>query len=166
MAKQDAYFVFQYSGDADKGQAVWNWIFKDGGVKQYPGFRATLYDADGNVVVDKAFTGNDLRSKKTGAAGAKAMVAALEAVFASKPVEPEPVPEEEGGDTDGDYKVRLNESLTTKQVNKILDAIDKNDGYCPCQPKGEGTKCHCEDFVKEKKAGEPCICKIYVKQKK
>jgi hypothetical protein len=165
MAKQDAYFVFQYSGDRDKGQAVWDWIFKDGGVKQYPGFRATLYDASGNVVVDKATTGNDLRSKKTGAAGAKAMAAALEAVFASKPAGPEPVPEGEG-DAGGDYKVRLNESLTTKQVNKILDAIDKNDGYCPCQPKGEGTKCHCDDFVKKKKVGEPCICKIYVKQKK
>lgn len=165
MAKQDAYFVFQYSGDKDKGQSVWNWIFKDGGVKQYPGFRITLYGADGKPVVDKATTGNDLRSKKTGAAGAKKMIAALDAVLAKKPVEPEPIPEKEDESSD-DYKVRLNESLTTKQVNKILDAIDKNDGYCPCQPRGEGTKCHCKDFIKEKKIGEPCICKIYVKQKK
>lgn len=165
MAKQDVYFVFQYSGDKDKGQTVWNWIFKDGGVKQYPGFRITLYGADGKPVVDKATTGNDLRSKKTGAAGAKKMIAALDAVLAKKPVEPEPIPEKEDESSD-DYKVRLNESLTTKQVNKILDAIDKNDGYCPCQPRGEGTKCHCKDFIKEKKIGEPCICKIYVKQKK
>ena len=74
--------------------------------------------------------------------------------------EPEPIPEPEK-----EYVTRLNESLTTKQVNKILDAIDKNDGYCPCQPKGDGTKCHCEDYIKNKKIGEPCICKIYVKQK-
>lgn len=165
MAKQNAYFVFQYSGDKDKGQTVWNWIFKDGGVKQYPGFRITLYGTDGKLVVDKATTGNDLRSKKTGTAGAKKMIAALDAVFAKKPAEPEPIPEKEDESSD-DYKVRLNELLTTKQVNKILDAIDKNDGYCPCQPKGVGTKCHCEDFIKEKKIGETCICKIYVKQKK
>lgn len=64
------------------------------------------------------------------------------------------------------YKVRLNEKLTTAQVNKVLDAIDANNGYCPCQPKGKGTKCHCDDFKKNKKTGEPCICSIYVKQDK
>ena len=165
MAKQDAYFVFQYSGDKDKGAALHDWIFKKGGLKQYPGFRVTLYKADGKIAVDKAITGNDLRKSKTGATGAKNMVAALDAVFAKKPAEPEPTPEKED-EVSSDYKVRLNEKLTTAQVNKILDAIDKNEGYCPCQPRGEGTKCHCEDFIKEKKIGEPCICKIYVKMKK
>ena len=65
-----------------------------------------------------------------------------------------------------EYAVRLNEKLTVAKVNKVLDAIDKNDGYCPCQPKGEGTKCHCEDFVQNKGLGEPCVCKIYVKKAK
>lgn len=90
------------------------------------------------------------------------MVAALDAVFANKPAEPEPIPEKED-ESGNDYKVRLNEKLTTAQVNKILDAIDKNEGYCPCQPKSEGSKCHCKDFKENKKIGEPCICNIYVK---
>ena len=166
MAKQDAYFVFQYSGDKDKGDALHDWIFTKGGLKQYPGFRITLYDANGKIVVDKAITGNDLRKQKTGATGSKNMVAAIDAVFAKKPsVDPEPTPKPIPRPEET-YVTRLNESLTTKQVNKILDAIDKNDGYCPCQPKGQGTKCHCEDYTKNKKIGEPCICKIYVKRAK
>lgn len=167
MAKQDAYFVFQYSGDKDKGATLHDWLFKKGGLKQYPGFRITLYDAKGKIVVDKAITGNDLRGKKTGAAGAKNMIATMDAVFAKKPsVDPEPTPEPTPEpEPEEAYVTRLNESLTTKQVNKVLDAIDKNDGHCPCQPAGEGTKCHCEDYIKNKKLGQPCICKIYVKQK-
>lgn len=165
MAKQDAYFVFQYSGDKDKGATLHDWIFKKGGVKQYPGFRITRYDASGNEELDFVFTGNELRSSKTGETGAKAMVAKLDEVFATKPEQkedesdPTPIPPES-------YKIRLNESLTVKKVNAILDAIDKNDGYCPCQPKGAGTKCHCEDFIKNKKIGEACICRIYIKQAK
>lgn len=163
MAKHDAYFVFQYSGDKDKGATLHDWIFKKGGLKQYPGFRITLYDAKGKVRTDYACSGNDLRKSKTGAAGAKNMIDRINTVFAngSEPA-PEPTPEPDPEDA---YVTRLNESLTTKQVNKILDAIDKNDGHCPCQPAGEGTKCHCEDYIKNKKIGEPCICKIYVKQK-
>ena len=65
-----------------------------------------------------------------------------------------------------DFKIRLNEKLTVAKINKVLDAIDKNEGYCPCQFKTEETKCHCKDFIENKKIGEPCICKIYVKQKK
>lgn len=78
---------------------------------------------------------------------------------------PAPAPEPTPSDK---YKIRLNEKVTTEQVNKVLDAIDDNGGYCPCQPKsvGDATKCHCVDFLQNKKIGEPCICKIYVKQKK
>ena len=62
-------------------------------------------------------------------------------------------------------KVRLNEKLTVKKVNAILDAIEKNGGYCPCQAgQTEDTKCHCKDFKENKKIGEPCICKIFVKR--
>ena len=49
-------------------------------------------------------------------------------------------------------------------INLALDALDANDGYCPCQIQSEDTKCHCKDFLENKKIGEPCICKIYVKQ--
>ena len=167
LKKQDAYFVFQYSGDKDKGKTVQDWIYAKGGLKHFPGFRITLYDAKGKIVVDKAIEGNDLRRDKTGATGAKNMIATIDAIFAKKPsVDPEPTPEPGPEPEPEDaYVTRLNESLTTKQVNKVLDAIDKNDGHCPCQPPGEGTKCHCEDYIKNKKIGEPCICKIYVKQK-
>ena len=73
--------------------------------------------------------------------------------------EPTPAPSE-------DFTVRLNEKLTVAQVNKVLDAIDQNDGYCPCQPKSEDSKCSCKDFRETKKIGEPCICNIFVKQPK
>lgn len=66
MVKQDAYFVFQYSGDKDKGAVLHDWIFKKGGVKQYPGFRITRYDASGNEELNFVFTGNELRASKTG----------------------------------------------------------------------------------------------------
>ena len=65
------------------------------------------------------------------------------------------------------YKIRFNPKTTVKTINKTLDAIDNNDGYCPCQgEKKPSTKCHCADFKKNKKVGEPCICGIYVKQAK
>lgn len=165
MAKQDAYFVFQYSGDKDKGKTLHDWIYSKTGLKYYPGFRVTLYDAKGKVVFDKAIEGNVLRINKTGASGAKVMTDTLDKYFKNKPAQTEPTPEPAQESTE-EYKVRLNESLTTAQINKVLDAIDKADGYCPCQPKDKDTKCHCVDFVKNKKIGEPCICKIYVKQKK
>ena len=65
-----------------------------------------------------------------------------------------------------DYVVRLNEQLTVAQINKVLDAMDKNNGYCPCQIQSKDTKCHCKDFRENKKSGEPCICKIYIKKEK
>jgi len=163
MKTSDAYFVFQYSGDKDKGKMLYDWIFVKGGMKRFPGFRITLYDATGKAVVNKSFTGDMLRNGKTGAAGAKAMGETLKKIFAKKPssITPTPMPDTEA------YKVRFNEKLTTKQVNAILDSIDKNGGYCPCQAgKDADTKCHCKDFKQNKKIGEPCICKIYVKQKK
>ena len=163
METSDAYFVFQYSGDSDKGQTVQDWIYKGTGLKPFPGFRITYYNEKGKIVVDKIVDGTTLRNKKTKTDGAKAMVAAIKKVLAKKPSEEQP-PSDPTPSTD--YKVRLNEELTVKKVNAVLDAIDKNDGYCPCQPKGAGTKCHCDDFVKVKKIGEPCICNIYVKQKR
>ena len=63
------------------------------------------------------------------------------------------------------YVTRLNEKLTTKQINKVLDAVDRNDGHCPCQDEHtQDTLCHCADYRNNKGIGEPCICKIYVKQ--
>ena len=62
------------------------------------------------------------------------------------------------------YKIRFNEAKTVKTVNAILDAIDANGGYCPCQgDKKPSTKCHCAAFRKAD-IGEVCYCGIYVKQ--
>ena len=162
--KADAYFVFQYSGDKDKGDVLHNWIFTKGKVKKYPGFRITLYNASGNIVKDVAVDGNSLRSNKTGTTGAKKMIEQLQTILGGKPAKVEPTPTPTPAKID--YKIRLNEKLTVKKVNAILDAIDKNGGYCPCQAgKTADTKCHCKDFKDNKKIGEPCICNIYVKQK-
>ena len=167
MKKSDAYFVFQYSGDKDKGKTVKNWVYTKTGLKYYPGFRITLYDAKGNIIIDKAVEGNTLRNSKTGAAGAKAIVENLKAIFAKKQSDDDYDTDPAPSHDKADYKIRLNEKLTVKKVNAILDAIDKNDGYCPCQAgQSADTKCHCTDFKNNKKIGEPCICNIYVKQKK
>ena len=167
MKKQDVYFVFQYGGDKDKGKTLHDWIYCKGTkLKYYPGFRITFYDANGSIAYDESYEGNKLRNNKSKENGAKAMITNLEAVFAKKPAV-EPIPESDDKPAVQDYKVRLNEKLTVKKVNAILDAIDKNNGYCPCQPgQTADTKCHCKDFKENKGIGEPCICNIYVKQKK
>ena len=42
-------------------------------------------------------------------------------------------------------------------VDRILDALDKNNGYCPCKlEKNNDTKCMCKEF-KEQKEGY-CHC--------
>ena len=36
-------------------------------------------------------------------------------------------------------------------VDKILDALDKNNGYCPCKlEKNNDTKCMCKEFKEQK----------------
>lgn len=163
----DAYFVFQYSGDADKGKTVKSWIYSGTGLRYYPGFRISAYDAKTGQIIkslDTPIEGNKLRNSKSGAAGAQAMVNNLKAILAKgAPAGGDDTPTPEPATP---YKIRLNEKLTVKKVNAILDAIDKNDGYCPCQAgQTADTKCHCKDFKENKKIGEPCICNIYVKQK-
>ena len=65
-----------------------------------------------------------------------------------------------------DFKIRFSEDSSVAEINAVLDSIDACKGYCPCQKKSAGTKCHCLDFRKNKAIGEPCICGIYVKQPK
>lgn len=165
MKTSDAYFVFQYSGDPNKGKTVHDWVYKGTGLKYFPGFRITIYDANGKIGYDQAVEGNTLRNNKSGTTGAKEMVANLNKILANKPADGS-----SSSDTPSapeNYKVRFNEKLTVKKVNSILDAIDKNGGYCPCQAqKSADTKCQCKDFRDDKKIGEPCICNLYVKMKK
>ena len=48
-------------------------------------------------------------------------------------------------------------------VDKILDALDKNNGYCPCKlEKNNDTKCMCKEF-KEQKEGY-CHCGLHIKE--
>ena len=48
-------------------------------------------------------------------------------------------------------------------VDKILDALDKNNGYCPCKlEKNNDTKCMCKEF-REQKEGY-CNCGLYIKE--
>ena len=61
------------------------------------------------------------------------------------------------------YKIRFNPATTVAKINAILDAIDANGGFCPCQgEKKPSTKCHCAAFRKSD-IGEVCYCGIYVK---
>ena len=48
-----------------------------------------------------------------------------------------------------------------KKVDKILKAIEKKNGHCPCQPGETPTNfCPCSKLLDE---GE-CICELYVEQ--
>lgn len=48
-------------------------------------------------------------------------------------------------------------------VDKILDALDKNNGYCPCKlEKNNDTRCMCKEF-REQKEGY-CHCGLYIKE--
>lgn len=48
-------------------------------------------------------------------------------------------------------------------VDRILDALDKNNGYCPCKlEKNNDTKCMCKEF-REQKEGY-CHCGLYIKE--
>lgn len=48
-------------------------------------------------------------------------------------------------------------------LNKILEAIKENDGYCPCVlKKNEDTLCPCKEFRTNKK----CHCRLYVEDGK
>ena len=48
-------------------------------------------------------------------------------------------------------------------VDKILDALNKNNGYCPCKlEKNNDTKCMCKEF-REQKEGY-CHCGLYIKE--
>ena len=48
-------------------------------------------------------------------------------------------------------------------TQKIINAIKKNDGYCPCRlTKTEDTICICKEF-RDAPAGETCHCGLYYK---
>ena len=166
IKQQGAYFVFQYSGDADKGQVLHDWIYKNTKLSYYPGVRVTLYDPKtGKILCDYPIEGNKLRGNKAGINGAKQVIAHLEDFFRTAPsLSTKEAPSVTPAKVD--YKIRFNEKLTVKKVNAILDAIDKNGGYCPCQIQCPESKCHCKDFLENKKIGEVCICNLFVKVKK
>lgn len=79
MKTSDCYFVFQYSGDADKGKTLHDLIYR-GTLKYYPGFRIMKYSSN-KLTIDQSVEGNALRSNKTSANGAKAMIANLNKIL-------------------------------------------------------------------------------------
>jgi ferredoxin-thioredoxin reductase catalytic subunit len=47
-------------------------------------------------------------------------------------------------------------------AKRIMNALARNDGYCPCVPtRSPATMCPCEKFQFEKK----CCCNLYVEEK-
>lgn len=134
-------------------------------LNQYPFVR--LYWKKGKVDVCK--TGDSWTGAQGNSKGAEKFVKALKSALKKYCPSCEPTPAPTPAPTPEpveEYKIRLNEKVTTAQVNAILDSLDANGGYCPCQAKSADTKCHCKDFTDVKKIGEPCICNIYVKRKK
>ena len=48
-------------------------------------------------------------------------------------------------------------------VDKILDALDKNNGYCPCKlEKNNDTKRMCKESSEQKEGY--CHCGLYIKE--
>lgn len=45
---------------------------------------------------------------------------------------------------------------------EIRAGLRENNGYCPCKPVSEETKCMCKEF-REQESG-PCYCGLYVKE--
>lgn len=58
-------------------------------------------------------------------------------------------------------KIKMTEDMGHRE--KILDALRKNDGYCPCAlEKASETKCMCKDFKKMESG--ICHCGLYIKE--
>lgn len=45
-------------------------------------------------------------------------------------------------------------------VNNLFKAIERNQGYCPCQVKSEGAKCPCTEY----RDNNNCHCNLYVQK--
>jgi len=167
MSTSQCVFWFGYCDDTNQEDKYlgtgFNWCYQKGKISQYPFVR--IYWQPGGIDVTKPGAVLYGRGAKP-SARPKVLVTNLTKILANYKSYLAEATKMCNNVEQVDYKIRLNESLTVAKVNKILDAIDKNDGYCPCQPPSETSKCHCEDFIKNKKIGEPCICNIYVKQKK
>lgn len=173
---KDSGIVFYFGCNEDKsaddkyGGKGYKWCWKNESLNLFPFVRfywkakkgtkladGTVLTAD-KVFVDKAVTGDTFDNWKDKADGAKYAVSYAKKIYKQyMPAEAE---------TEAAYKIRFNEAKTVKAVNAMLDEIDANDGYCPCQPKSADSKCHCKDFLQNKEIGEPCICGIYVKMAK
>ena len=180
---KDSGIVFYFGCNEDKssddkyGGKGYKWCWKNESLNLFPFVRfywkakkgTVLADgkvvAEDKVLIDKAVTGDTFDNWKDKADGAKYAVSYAKKIY-KQYVPACPDCEPGGGDAVQEYKIRFNPKTTVKDINDTLDAIDANDGYCPCQVPSADTKCHCADFRNKKALGEPCICDIYVKQAK
>lgn len=64
-------------------------------------------------------------------------------------------------------KVRYNENAAT--VEKLLKALEKKEGYCPCRlKKTPENKCICQEFrnqIADPEFEGYCHCQLYYKEK-
>lgn len=59
--------------------------------------------------------------------------------------------------------LKIKPNPDTEFYNKITQAVNDNDGYCPCMlQKTEDTKCMCKAF-REQETGGFCHCKRFIK---
>lgn len=63
-----------------------------------------------------------------------------------------------------DAKLRIALNRDADKVKKIQEAVEANEGYCPCElDKIPETKCMCKSFINQNEPG-PCHCGLYVKE--
>lgn len=60
--------------------------------------------------------------------------------------------------------LKIRRTNDKKLKAEVLEALKKNDGYCPCKLEHiPDNKCMCKDF-REQESGE-CHCGLYIKEK-
>lgn len=60
-------------------------------------------------------------------------------------------------------KIIFNDEISKEAREKILQAIEYNDGYCPCRiEKTKDNLCQCKEF-RDAKSNIKCYCGLYKK---
>jgi len=60
------------------------------------------------------------------------------------------------------YMSRVKVTDDIELASEIRQGLKENNGYCPCKPVSDDTKCMCKEF-REQDVG-PCYCGLYVKE--
>ena len=58
-----------------------------------------------------------------------------------------------------------NEIDLSKNAIKIIDAVNRNEGYCPCYAfRCEEKRCPCDSHLDDIKEKGQCHCKLFIKK--